>query len=134
MIGWRLWLAGLALAAGMGGAVAEPVTYSCSPGVANGTEMGAADTLILDREVPSFELAVAASLGTDAPLNWLFTTRPDEGLGPDAIVMDVVFDTLVGGGYRSSTSYSFMLEMADFRLITMSTYGVEEFFWTCTPP
>jgi hypothetical protein len=129
----RLWLLGMVILASSGTAFAEPITLLCSPAASNGDGMGAADLLVLDREVPSLELAVASSLGTDAPLNWVFVTRPDEGLGPDAIVMETVYDTLVGGGHRGPTSYSFLLDMSDFWLTSISTYGVEQFRWTCSP-
>jgi hypothetical protein len=121
------------LAATMGGSIAAPVTYACTPASSDSAgNVESADELVIDTAVPSLDLRVAASMQTDTPLNWLFTNRPDEGLGPDKLVMEVVFETTVGGGLRSSTSYAFILEGSDFRLTMMSTYGVETYRWTCS--
>jgi hypothetical protein len=116
----------------VGSAAAEPVTYRCSPAdSAVEGEMSAADLALIDTSAPSLELQVAASMATDTPLNWMFTNRPDEGLGPDRLVLDVVFEAVVGGGFRGSTAYSFILDGGDFLLTTTSIYGVQTYRWTC---
>jgi hypothetical protein len=115
------------------GSLAEPVTYRCSPAVAEDSgDIASADELVIDHAAQSLDLRVAASMETDAPLNWLFTNRPDEGLGPDKMVMDVVFESTVGGGFRGSTAFSFILDGSDFAMTMMSVYGAETYRWTCS--
>ena len=94
--------------------------------------MSAADLAVIDTAAPSLELQVAASMAADTALNWMFTNRPDEGLGPDRLVLDVVFEAVVGGGFRGSTAYSFILDGGDFLLTTTSIYGVQTYRWTCS--
>lgn len=112
----------------------SPVTYACT--VLQGQDepgmFSDVDQVVIDVEAQSIELRVARTMGTVAPVNWLYYDRDGEGDTEQFIIRDNGNGVIAAAGMNGIGSYSFLKNGKYFLFGVTLLAPTMAFTWECT--